>query len=340
MPTPSVSLQEADLMRRGLTSLLSMLSLAVMGALILGCGSGAGAPASPTTTAPAPATASATPAAAFPQSATDSRGVRLELAAAPKRIISLSPGVTETLYAIGAGGQIIATDRFSDFPAEAARTTKLDYSQPSAEATVALSPDLVIMTTRQEGQVEQFRALRLPVLFMEEPKSLAAVIESARLYGRLTGHAAEGERLAASLQARIDRVVAQVPPGEGPRVFYELTPDLYTVAPESFVGSMLTALRARNIVQGARTAFPQISAETVITGNPEVILLVDGGARSGGQSAATVSARPGWGGIDAVRNRRIVVLEPDTVNRPGPRIVDGFEAIARAIYGDRLGSPR
>jgi iron complex transport system substrate-binding protein len=318
-------------MRRGLTVLLS---LAVLAALVLGCGSGASVPP------PATTTPSATPVAAFPQAVTDSRGVRLELAAAPRRIISLSPGVTEMLYAIGAGAQIVATDRFSDFPAEAARTTKLEYTQPSAEATVALTPDLVIMTGRQEGQVEQFRALRLPVLFMEEPKSLAAVVESARLYGRLTGHAAEGEQLAASLQARIDRVIAQLPPGEGPRVFYELTPDLYTVAPESFVGSMLTALRTRNVAQGARTAFPQISAETVIAANPEVILLVDGGARSGGQSAATVSARPGWSGIDAVRNRRIVALEPDIVNRPGPRIVDGFEAIARAIYGERLGGTR
>ena len=321
-------------MRRGPTSLLSLVALAT---LVLGCGSNGDAS---TPQAAATAAASATPAAAFPQSATDSRGVRLELAAAPKRIVSLSPGVTEMLYAIGAGTQIVATDRFSDFPPEAARTTKLDYSQPSAEAAVALTPDLVIMTTRQEGQVEQFRALRLPVLFMEEPKSLAAVVESARLYGRLTGHAAEGEQLAASLQARIDRVVAQLPAGDGPRVFYELTPDLYTVAPESFVGSMLTTLRARNVAQGARTAFPQISAETVIAANPEVILLADAGARNGSQSIATVSVRPGWGGIDAVRNRRIVGLEADIVNRPGPRIVDGVEAIARAIYGDRLGGAR
>jgi iron complex transport system substrate-binding protein len=320
-------------MRRRLTFALA---LAMLVALILACGSNGGVP----TRAVATATASASPIAAFPQSATDSRGVKLELATAPKRIVSLSPGVTEMLYAIGAGPQVVATDRFSDFPDEAARTTKLDYSQPSAEAAVALAPDLLIMTTRQEGQVEQFRALRLPVLFMEEPKSLAAVVESARLYGRLTGHAAEGERLAASLQGRIDRVVAQLPPGEGPRVFYELTADLYTVGPESFVGSMLTTLRARNVAQGARTGFPQISTETVITANPEVILLADAGARSGNQSAATVSARPGWSGLDAVRNRRIVGLDADTVNRPGPRIVDGFEAIARAIYPDRFGGAR
>ena len=320
-------------MRRRLSSLLV---LAALGLVAVACGREATAPVSATATT----TASTTPAAAFPQTVPDSRGTRLELASAPKRIISLSPGVTEMLYAIGAGGQVVASDRFSDFPEEATRTTKLDYSQPSAEAAVALTPDLVIMTTRQESQVEQFRSLRLPVLFMEEPKSLSAVIESARFYGRITGHAAEGDRLATALQARIDRVVAQLPAGEGPRVFYELTPDLYTVAPESFVGSMLTTLRARNVAQGARTAFPQISAETVIAANPQVILLTDAGARNGNQNADTVSARPGWAAIEAVQARRIVALPSDIVSRPGPRIVDGFEAIARAIYPDRLGGAR
>ena len=121
---------------------------------------------------------------------------------------------------------------------------------------------------------------------------------------------------------------------------YELTPDLYTVAPESFVGSMLTTLRARNVAQGARTAFPQISAETVIAANPQVILLTDAGARNGNQNADTVSARPGWAAIEAVQARRIVALPSDIVSRPGPRIVDGFEAIARAIYPDRLGGAR
>lgn len=310
-------------MRRWLSLWLPLIALTT---LTLGCTRGDASPAQATSTS------TAIPAATFPQTVTDSRGTRLDLAAAPRRIVSLSPGVTEMLFAVGSGAQIVATDRFSDYPAEAARTTKLDYSQPSAEAAVALTPDLVIMTTRQESQVEQFRALRLPVLFMEEPRSLAAVVESARLYGRITGHAAEGDRLASALQARIDRVTAQLPPGDGPRVFYELSAELYTVAPESFIGSMLTLLRARNVAQGARTAFPQLSAETVIAADPQVILLADAGARSGSQSAATVAARPGWGGIEAVRTRRIVELDADTVNRPGPRIVDGFEAIARALY--------
>lgn len=307
--------------------------LAVLLALVVGCAPDA-APSAPASTP------TATPAPAFPQTVTDSRGARLELTAAPKRIISLSPGVTEMLFAVGAGPQVVATDRFSDYPAEAARTTKLEYSQPSAEAAVALAPDLVIMTTRQEGQVEQFRALRLPVLFMEEPKSLATVVASARLYGRITGHAAEGEQAAAAMQARIDRVTAQLPPGDGPRVFYELSPDLYTAAPESFIGSMLTQLRARNVAQGARIAFPQLSSEAVIAADPQVILLADGGSRSGNQSAATVAARPGWGGMEAVRTGRIASINPDTVNRPGPRVVDGLEAMARALYPDRFGGAR
>lgn len=285
--------------------------------------------------APAPSPTAAT-LEAFPQTVTDSRGTQLQLGGAPRRIISLSPGVSEVLFAVGAGAQVVATDRFSDYPAEAARTAKLDYSQPSAEAALAHSPDLVIMTTRQESQVEQFRALKLPVLFMEEPKTLAAVVESARLYGRITGHAAEGERLASALQGRIDRIASQVQGAEGPRVFYELSPELYTVSPDSFIGSMISLLGARNVAQGARTAFPQLSAEVVIAADPQVILLADAGSRSGSQNLGTVSARAGWGSVEAVRTRRIYELDPDTVNRPGPRVVDGLEAMARALYPDRF----
>src|SRR4051812_45813009 len=169
------------------------------------------------TAPPGPGISTAAPsatAAAFPRTVTDSKGTSLTLAAAPKRIVSLSPAVTEVLFAIGAGPQVVASDRFSDFPPEAAKTAKLDYSQPSAEAAVALSPDLVVMTSRQQQQVEQFRTLRLPVLYMEEPTSIDATIENVRLYGGITGHLAEANTLADAMRARVARVTAQVPSGD------------------------------------------------------------------------------------------------------------------------------
>jgi iron complex transport system substrate-binding protein len=288
-----------------------------------------------TSAPPATVTPASTP-AAFPRTVTDSTGKALRLDRAPKRVISLSPGATEALFAIGAGGQVVATDRFSDFPPEAAATEKLDYSQPSAEAVVALHPDLVIMATRQQAQVDQFRALQLPVLFMEEPKTVQAVIESIRFYGGITGHSADADALAAKMETRIAKITSQVPAGDGPRVFYELSPQLYSAAPDSFIGSMLTLLRAQNVAKGAKTPFPQLSAEAVIASDPQVVLLADAGERSGGQSASTVAARPGWAGLAAVRSGHIYQVNPDLVNRPGPRVIDGLAALAVALYPDRF----
>ena len=299
------------------------------------CGTGTPTPSAATSTAAPSASA-----AAFPRTVNDSKGTGLTLSAAPQRIISLSPAVTEVLFAIGAGPQVVASDRFSDFPAEAARTAKLDYSQPSAEAAVALSPDLVVMTSRQQQQVPQFRTLRLPVLYMEEPTTIDAAIENVRLYGGITGHLAEANTLADAMRARVARVVAQVPSGpDGPRVFYELSPELHSAAPNSFIGSMLTMLRARNVADGAKTAFPQLSSEAVIAANPQVVFLADSGSTSGSQSLATVSARAGWSGIDAVRSGRVIAVDPNLGNRPGPRVVDGFEQMARALYPDRFATP-
>ncbi len=133
------------------------LACAVLIALVLGaCGSNA-----PLST-PTPPVTSAT-AAAFPLTLTDGTGTKMTLDAAPKRIISYSPAATEVLYAIGAGAQVVGVDRFSNYPPENAALRTLEYSKPAPEPALALKPDLVIVATRQEAQIEQFRALGLRV---------------------------------------------------------------------------------------------------------------------------------------------------------------------------------
>lgn len=290
-----------------------------------------------TSTAAAPATAtpsaSAT-ASTFPFTATDSAGQSFTLATPAKAIVSHSPGVTEILFAIGAGGQIVAVDDFSDFPAAAKPLQRVKYSNPSAEAEIALAPDLVFLTGNQRAQVEGFRRLRVPVFYNEEPSSLEGVLANVRLLGRMTGHTPEAEALVAKMQARIDAVTAKlkdVP--QGPKAFYELSDSLYTASPNTFVGAMLTVLKVRNVAQGATTAFPQLSSEAVIAAAPDAILLAD--AKFGG-SPAKVKARPGWSAIPAVQNDRLYAVDGDLVNRPGPRIVEGVELMAKLLYPERF----
>ncbi len=326
--TPAARLQRALL-----ACLVALTSLA-----LAACGT-PGADPSASTATPASTstpTSTATPggAAGFPRSVAGSDGVRVTLAAPPARLVSLSPGLTEVLFAIGAGDRLVAVDRFSDFPAAAARLPRLEYSAPSPESALGVRPDLVIMVTRQRQQVQQFRDLRLNVLYLDEPSGLDAVLRTITLLGELTGHEAEAGALVATMTRRIDAVKSAVGTAAGPRVFYELSPDLYTAGPDTFIGSMLTLLRARNVAQGATSPFPQLSAEAVLAADPEVILLSD--AASAKQTAESVAARPGWAGVAAVKTRRIYAVNPDLTNRPGPRIVDGLEAMARALYPDRF----
>ena len=286
-----------------------------------------------TSEATATETATATEAAG-PLVVADSDGFVLEFEAAPQRIVSYSPGVTEILFAIGAGAQVIAADEFSDYPAETVDLERVSYSEPDPERVLGLDPDLVIMATRQQEQVEQFRDLGLAVMFNREPDSIEGVLENIRTLGTVTGHEADAEALIASMEARIaavEEAIADVT--AGPRVFYELSEDLFTVAPETFVGSTLTLLKASNVAAGAETAFPQLTQEALIAANPEVVLLADA---EFGATPEAVAARPGWDAVDAVINGRLYPVDPDLGNRPGPRIVDALEEVARLLYPDRF----
>lgn len=290
-----------------------------------------GTPASTSTAAPTLTAAAANAPSVFPRTVVDSGGTSVEFRTAPMRIISLSPGLTEILFAIGAGDRVAVVDRFSDYPASVASLPRMEYTQPNPEAALAHSPDLVLMTTRQRTQVKQFRDLKMTVLYIEEAQSVDRVIEVIGMLGSITERDAEARALVASMRQRIGTVIARLESVRtGPRVFYEISPDLYTASPETFIGSMLTLLKVQNIALDARTAFPQLSSEAIIAANPEVILLSD--AISAKQSVETVASRPGWQAIAAVQSKRIVPIDPNVANRPGPRIVEAIELMARALY--------
>jgi iron complex transport system substrate-binding protein len=282
-------------------------------------------------------TASPEPTAAatgFPVTVTRSDGRELTIAQAPQRIASLSPAATEVLYAVGAGPQIVATDLQSDYPAEAANTTKLDAFQPDPESIAAVEADLIIVATNQDDIVQALDGLGETVLFRDMPGSIDGVMEQVRLLASVSGHAAEGERLAGEMAARIEAVTGKLADvEEGPRVYHELDNTFFTVAPNSFVGDFYNLLKARNIAEGAPTAYPQFSQEEILDRDPEVIILADADA---GESPQTVKARPGWGVISAVKNDRIYVIDPDIVSRPSPRVVDGLEQLARVLYPEKF----
>lgn len=326
---------------RGIARSLSVLALLLILTLwATGCSTGSEPAAGAPTAAPAAAGApSPTTATAFPFTLTGSDGSAVRLTAAPSRVISLSPGSTETLFAIGAGNQLVAADRFSNEPDAANGLPKVEYSRPSIESLAAFKPDLILGSGRQKDMLAAMQSAGLPVVMLEEPGTVAGVLERIRLLGRVTGHTTDAERVATSVDARIKAVQERIAAvSQPPSVFHEVSfsAGTYTATSRSFVGDLYAVLRARNIADGAQGQFPQLSQEVIVAANPDVIILADG------REGVTVDAarqRPGWAAVAAVKRDRVYLLtdtQADMVSRPGPRIADAVEQLAKLLYPDRF----
>lgn len=272
--------------------------------------------------------------AGFPMSIQQTDGQTLVLERPPQRIVSLSAHATEIFCTLGAGQQIVAVERFENCPSGSGAKPQLDAFTPNLEAIAGYQPDLVFVTYDAGDLVASLRRLGMAVLYIDVPDTLDGTLEHIETLGRAVGKADEARELVRSMRQRLDQARQKVNDvSQGPRVFHELDSTYYTVAPNSFVGSLYTLLKAQNIAQGAASAFPQLSAEVIVQRNPQVIVLAD---EAGGVTAATVRARPGWDAIDAVRNNRICSVDPDIISRPGPRIVDAVEALGKCLYPERF----
>jgi iron complex transport system substrate-binding protein len=296
-------------------------------------GSGASVAASPDACVATPSTGMATP-EAFPLIITDDMGRHVALATRPQRIISIAPSNTEVVFALGLGDTVVGVDQYSDYPPEAQQKPQLGgYVDPNLEQIGAAAPDLVLATEVHEATiVPELEALGVTTVVID-PKNLDDVLDSITLVGAITGEEARAARLVCDLHRRVDDVEARIASAPHPRVFFELSPELYTAGPGSFIDDLLTRAGGDNVAAGAREPWPQLSTEAVLTADPEVILLAD---HEAGVTAEGVRTRPGWQAVSAVEHGRIVTIDPALTNRPGPRVVDGLEEIARILQPDRF----
>jgi iron complex transport system substrate-binding protein len=202
------------------------------------------------------------------------------------------------LYAVGAGAQVVAVDEYSNYPEEAAALgTMLSGFEPNIEAISGFTPDLVIASYDPGTLVEQLGALNIPVFIANAATSIDNVYEQIEQIGLLTGHADTAVQLAAQMKTEIEAAIAGVVPA---------------VEPISYFND-----------------YPQLSAEVVVSSDPDLIFLAD--TKCCNETAATVAARDGWGGLKAVTNNHIVELDDDVASRWGPRIVELVVAIRDAV---------
>lgn len=279
--------------------------------------------------APAGSTGAPTGAAAFPVTV---RGT--EIPALPERIVSLSATHTEVLYEIGAGDQIIATDVFSDYPVAATTTEKVDAFNLSVEAVAALDPDLVILSYDPGDAMTGFAALGIPaVLFAPPgPTDLDGVYAEWRALGVASGHGEAAEALVAEVSRDVDALIDELPQTlRSFTYFIELDSSLYTAGAGSLLDTVFGMLGMTNVVGADAGPFPQVSTEFLLDVDPDFIFLAD--TVCCGQTAETVSARPGWDALSAVQAGGVVELDDSVASRWSHRIRDLFHVVAKAVYG-------
>jgi iron complex transport system substrate-binding protein len=289
-----------------------------------------GAP-KPAAATPTSSTAIAGHAATRSITVVDDHGTAVTLARIPRRLISLAPNVTEILFALGLGQHVVGVSSYSDYPPAAAKLPSvISYTSLNVEKTLALKPDLLVAAAIvPQSIVDRLRALHLPVL-VTDPHDLAGILADIRLVGRATGTADVAAVLAAHLQARIRHVDALVRRAHSrPRVFYEIDSTLYTAGHGSFVDALITEAGGTNIAGRFTNPYPQISREALLAANPEIYVLGD---TTAGVTPAAVDRRPGFAQISAVRAHRVYPFNDDLASRPGPRIVDGLEVLARLLH--------
>jgi len=247
----------------------------------------------------------------------------------PSRIISLSPSATEILYGIGAGPQVVAVDDNSDYPT-IAPFTKLSSFTPNVEAIAAYHPDLVILqsTATNAATIKvDLQKLKINVFLEITPNNISDAYAEFLNLGKVTGHPSRAKALVATMKTQIAGIIEKFRKKNSIAIYHELDNTLYSADSSTFIGQIYSDFNFSNIADAAHGGgYPQLSAEAVIKANPKIIFLDDGPY---GESAATVTARPGWSSISAVKNKHVIVLPLDIPDRWGPRLVEIYRFIAQ-----------
>lgn len=318
--------------------LAAVLGAAASAMAMAGCGSSASSTASAGSPASsvggATSTASAT-AADFPVTVKAGNGA-VTIKSDPVRIVSLSATTTEDLYGVGAGGQVVAVDQQSDYPAGVPKTALSDLT-PNIEAIARYNPSLVVSSQDSGGLVAGLKKLGVPVLIEPATGTIAAAYAQIEQVGQATGHAAQAVTLVTSMKRQIAAYVNQAGAVHKALTYYwELSANpFYSVTSTTFIGQVVGLFGLKNIADKASKpadgGYPELSQEYIVTAKPQIIFLADNQGADGGQTPAIVAKRPGWSGLPAVQDREVIGLNDDIASRWGPRLPELVAEIAQAV---------
>jgi len=262
---------------------------------------------------------------------TDEAGRRVRLPLKIERIVSLAPNLTEIVFAVGAGDRLVGRTRYCDYPPEVKNVAEIgDTMTPSIERVIALKPQVVLVSTASqlEAFTKQLDQQKIAV-YVTNPRSLDEVLRSITTLGDLFGTRDRAEKLVADLGLRADAVTAAVGATKPITVFYQVSDEpLYTIGRESYLTDLVQRAGGVSVTADVANAFPRFSDEAALAARPEAIILPTGGSMGTANSTVAASLK----NSPAALNNRVYKINEDHLQRPGPRLVDGLEEMARVLH--------
>lgn len=324
----------------------SLLLAAILMALALaGCGNNEAAPKETTPPAQQEAQPNEAPVdsgrelkTTYPLTLTDSTGVEVTFEQAPAKIASLAPSETEKLFALGLDDEIVGVSDVDDYPEAAKSKPKLGGYQVNEEAIIAADADVVFAALTDVQSAEKLRELGI-TLFVNNPKTIDAVMKDIERMGQITDRQAEAEKVVDQMKQELDRVaeaVKSVKDEDKKKVYVEVSPG-WTAGKGEFIDEIITLAGGINAAGDTKGWF-EISEENIIAANPDVILYMDDVVDEATKKTLDqlIKERGGWDQIEAIKNDQVIAMNANLLSRSGPRVTQGLVEVAKAIYPERM----
>ncbi len=264
---------------------------------------------------------------------TDETGRLVTVRPEPQRIVSLAPGITETLYALGLDDKIVGVTTFCNWPVQARTKTRIGgFTNPSLEKIVSLKPDLILATAdgNRKETVQQLERIGLPV-YVTNPTDTQGVLRSIVHIGAITHREREAENMVASIQKRLDHIALQIRHKRKPRVFFQLGLEpLITAGRGTLTNEVIERAGGVNVAGLDAASYPHYSAEGIIGASPDIIIFAP--MVNDERFAAVKRYWQKFGDVPAVKNNKIYPVSADLINRASPRLFDAIEIMALIFH--------
>ncbi|KAA0955692.1 ABC transporter substrate-binding protein [Sporosarcina sp. ANT_H38] len=276
----------------------------------------------------------------FPLTLTDAVGNEITLEKAPATIVSMIPSNTEILFELGLADEVVGVNDYDDYPAEALEKEKIGGMEFNVEKIVSMNPEIVFahesgLGTGEEG-LQQIRDAGIPVFVVKNAANFEETYTTIETIGKATGKTVEAEKIIVDMKAKVEEVLAKIATVDTKKtVFVETSPapDIYTPGKNTFMDQMLKLIGAENIAADQEGWFV-MDPEEIVNRNPDVIIVMYDYVET---AVADVYARPGFDSITAIKEKAVIQVDENTTSRTGPRLAEGLEEIAKAIYPEAFG---